>query len=488
MNSSDLPLYPMLIDGEWHAEGDGGTVDVENPSKEEIFARIPSAGPAAVDAAVHAAHRAFEEWSLTGPLRRAQLLVDAGRLVRERETAIASLMTREMGKPLNEALGEVRKGAEILQFYGEEAKRLEGRVVPGFDATTTSYVVYEPVGPAAAISPWNYPVELVAWKFGGALAAGSTLVLKAPSDAPLSPRAFAGCLHDAGAPAGVVNVLFGPGSETGPALIKHPLIKKVAFTGSTEVGREVARWCSEGMKKLSLELGGSCPLIVSDKADLAEAVKGATRRSFRNMGQICISVNRIYVQESVYEEFLQLFSPATRKLRIADGLETPDADLGSMASNGGLQKAIAHIEDAVGKGARMLTGGKPPKDLARGYFYEPTILADCTKEMVIMNEETFGPAVGVTPYRGIEEAIAMANDTPYGLAAYAYTTNLDECDALTRGLEAGNVSINNPDAGVINAPYGGFKESGMGYEHGVEGVHEYLRAKHVRIRYENRRR
>ncbi len=487
-NSSDLKTYSMLIDGAWVSEGDGGFIEVENPAREAIFARVPAAGPGQIDAAVKAADRAFRAWKQAGPLERAALLFDASVLVREREADLAALMTEEEGKPYNEALGEVRKGAEILQFYGEEAKRLDGRYIPGHDPTTISYVVYEPVGVAAGISPWNYPIELVAWKVGGALAAGSTLVLKTPSETPLSPRGFVECLHDAGAPPGVINLIFGPGSVVGPHLVKHPLVKKVAFTGSTEVGRKIAQWCAEGMKKLSLELGGHCPLIVSDKADLPEAVKGATRRSFRNMGQICIAINRIYVQQSVYEEFLEAFVAETRKLSIADGMERKDADLGPMASRSGLDKLVEHVEDAKAKGARLLTGGKRPEGFAAGYFYEPTILADCTKEMLIMHEETFGPAVGVAAYKTVDDAIALANDTNYGLATYVYTNDLHESDAFMRGLEAGNVSINNPDAGVINAPYGGFKESGMGYEHGPEGLSEYLHAKHVRTRYYNRRR
>jgi succinate-semialdehyde dehydrogenase/glutarate-semialdehyde dehydrogenase len=478
----------MLIDGEWVSEGSGGSIDVENPARQEIFAQIPAAGPDQIDAAVDAADRAFAKWKAAGPLERAKLLFDASVLVRHREEAIASLMTQEEGKPFNEALGEVRKGAEILRFYGEEAKRLDGHYVPGYDPSTTSYVVYEPVGVSVGISPWNYPVELVAWKIGGALAAGATMVLKAPSETPLSPRAFVECVHDAGAPPGTINLLFGRGSVVGPPLVKHPKVKRVAFTGSTEVGRQIVAWCAEGMKKVSLELGGHCPMIVSDKAALSEAVGGATRRSFRNMGQICIAINRIYVQQSVYEEFLQAFVAATEKLAIGDGLERRDADLGPMASGSGLEKTTLHVKDALSKGARLLTGGKAPDGFTKGYFYEPTILADCTKEMLIMTEETFGPAVGVAPYETTEEAIAMANDTEYGLATYVYTDDLHESDAFMRGLEAGNVSINNPDAGVINAPYGGFKESGMGYEHGRAGLDEYLRAKHVRTRYYTRRR
>jgi succinate-semialdehyde dehydrogenase/glutarate-semialdehyde dehydrogenase len=419
---------------------------------------------------------------------RAAYLMKASDLVREREDELATMMTKEQGKPLNEARGEVRKGAEILQYYAEEGKRVYGRIIPGYDASTTSYVIYQPVGVSAAISPWNYPIELVGWKVGGALAAGCTVVLKPPSKTPLSPTHYVRCLVDAGIPAGVVNVVFGKGSSAGPLLIKHPLVKKVAFTGSTEVGKTVIKDCAEYMKKVSLELGGSCPLIVSSKCNLDDAVKGATRRTFRNMGQICIAINRIYVEEPIYHDFLEAFVVATQKLTIGNGLERPDADLGPMANKAGIEKTQEHIQDAVQKGAKMVCGGKRPdgEEFKKGYFFLPTILADVTHDMLIMREETFGPAVGVMPYKTLDDAIDYANSTNYGLASYVYTNDLHEADEFAYKLDSGNVAINNPDAGVINAPYGGFKESGMGYEHGPEGLEQYLMAKHVRIRYYNR--
>jgi succinate-semialdehyde dehydrogenase/glutarate-semialdehyde dehydrogenase len=478
----------MIIKGEWVDNQQGPYIDVENPATEEVFASVPVASEAHINAAVEAADRAFKGWSRLSPEERAAYLLKASDLVREREDELATMMTQEQGKPLNEARGEVRKGAEILQYYAEEGKRVYGRIIPGYDATTTSYVIYQPVGVSAAISPWNYPIELVGWKVGGALAAGCTVVLKPPSETPLSPTHYVRCLVDAGVPAGVVNVVFGKGSYAGPLLIKHPLVKKVAFTGSTEVGKTVIKDCAEYMKKVSLELGGSCPLIVSRTCNLEDAVKGAVRRTFRNMGQICIAINRIYVEKPIYHDFLEAFTAATRKLTIGNGLDRPDADLGPMANQAGIEKTREHIHDAVQKGAKMLCGGKRPdgEEFKRGYFFLPTILADVTQEMLIMQEETFGPAVGVMPYTTLDEAINYANATNYGLASYVYTNDLLEADECAYKLDSGNVAINNPDAGVINAPYGGFKESGMGYEHGPEGLEQYLLAKHVRIRYYNR--
>jgi succinate-semialdehyde dehydrogenase/glutarate-semialdehyde dehydrogenase len=286
-----------------------------------------------------------------------------------------------------------------------------------------------------------------------------------------------------------VNVVFGPGAHAGPRLIRHPLVKKVAFTGSTEVGREVQRLCAEGMKKVSLELGGHCPLIVSRKSNLQEAVKGAVRRSFRNNGQICIAINRIYVEEAVYPQFLEAFVAGTSRLVLANGMEKPDADLGPMANRAGVEKSRRHVEDAVARGATIACGGKRPSGEAyrKGHFFLPTILTDVNHEMLVMREETFGPVVGVMRYRTLEEAITLANSTPYGLATYVYTDDLSEADEFSARLESGNVAINNPDAGVINAPYGGFKDSGQGYEHGPEGLEQYLQAKHIRVRYFNRK-
>ncbi len=482
-----MQAHNLLIDGRWLDSGE--RIEVENPATEEIFARVPRATEAQLDAAVEAAHRAFPAWARLSVEKRSDLLFRAAALAEERAEDIGALMTREQGKPLAEARGEVLKGAEILRYYGEQGKRVYGRIVPGYDPTTTSYVIYQPVGVSVGISPWNYPIELVAWKLGGALAAGCTIVLKPPSETPLSPLHFVECLVDAGLPPGVANVVFGSGSQVGPRLIRHPLVKKVAFTGSTEVGRQVLKLCAEGLKKVSLELGGHCPLIVSRRANLAEAVKGAVRRSFRNNGQICIAINRIYVEEAVYGQFLEAFVAGTRRLTLANGMEKPDADLGPMANRAGVEKSMRHVQDAVDKGARIACGGGKPEGEAyrKGHFFLPTVLTEVNHDMLVMREETFGPVVGIMPYRTLAQAIELANATPYGLATYVYTDDLGEADELASALEAGNVAINNPDAGVINAPYGGYKDSGQGYEHGPEGLEQYLQAKHVRIRYFNRK-
>jgi succinate-semialdehyde dehydrogenase/glutarate-semialdehyde dehydrogenase len=421
----------MLINGEWVDGSDSVTMDVENPATLETCGSVAVSSGSDIDGAVEAAHNAFKDWSCLSPEKRAEYLMKAADLVLEREEEIGRTMTSEQGKPLNEARGEVRKGADILRYYAEEGKRVLGRVVPGYDPTTTSYVIYEPVGVAAAISPWNYPIELVGWKVGGALAAGCTSVVKPPSETPLSPTAYIKCLVDAGIPKGVVNIVFGRGNITGPRLIGHPLVRKVAFTGSNDVGRNVVKLCADHMKKVSLELGGHCPLIVSDKCDLEEAVRGAVRRTFRNMGQICIAINRIYVQKNIYKQFLKSFVDETGKLVIANGLENPGADLGPMANRSGVEKTLAHIEDAKRKGGIIAYGGKKPagKQFEKGHFFTPTIITDVTHDMLVMKEESFGPIVGVMPYGSTGEAVDFANSTNYGLASYVYTNDLNESDS-----------------------------------------------------------
>jgi len=482
-----LEDYRMLIDGQWVGSGSKGSIEVINPATEEAFARVPQATAEDVVQALEAADRAFSEWRRRSPEDRAAFLWRASGILEERREKIGRLLTQEQGKPLKESVEEVQKVVEMLRYYAEEGKRAYGRIIPNKDPKFQSLVVRQPIGVVAAISPWNYPVELIGWKAAAALAAGCTIVFKPPSITPLSPLKFFECLVDAGIPRGVINAVTGSGETVGRQLVGSPITKKVAFTGSTEVGRDILGHSLSSIKKISLELGGHCPLIVSRHADLSSAVKGAVRRKFRNMGQICIAINRIYVDESIHDRFLQAFVQETSKLVIGNGLEKVPCDLGPMASKEGLEKARRHIEDALAKKARLAYGGKRPEGLEfrKGYFIEPTILSDCHHDMLVMKEETFGPVVGVMAYRNLDEAIRLANDTPYGLAAYAYTNDLNEAGRLSSELEAGSVAINNVDAGIINAPYGGWKQSGIGHEHGHEGLDEYLHVKHVRIQYQH---
>lgn len=474
----------MLIGGKWTDGRSKDQLNVINPATEEVFATVPQATKEDINEAISTAEKAFSFWSKLTPFKRGQYLREASEIVLSRARKIAILMTQEQGKPLKEAEGEVKKGAAILRFYAEEGERVYGRIIPNEEANTESRVIYQPMGVAAAISPWNYPIELLAWKLGAALASGCTIVSKLPSETPVSPLAFIQCLFDAGIPEGVINALTGSGSVIGPIILNNPVVKKVAFTGSTAVGKQVLENSVRSLKKVSLELGGNLPMVIFKDCNIDEAVKGAVRRSFRNMGQICIAINRIYVDWEIYETFLEKFVEATRKLTIGNGL-TKDCDLGPMCTKNGIVTIKEHIEDALKKGAQLTCGGKRPEghEFEKGYFFEPTILRDVNHEMLVMSEESFGPLVGVMPFKDINEAILLANDTKYGLAAIAYTQNLGLADRLARELNAGNVAINNVDAGVINAPYGGWKDSGFGHEHGSEGLYEYLYIKHLRVRY-----
>jgi len=473
----------MLIDGQWKDAADRQFLEVTDPRTGKVFAKVPRAAGQDIDAAVDAADRVFKNWSRTNVFKRSALLREAAQIVEERKDEISRLMCMEQGKPLAEAAGEVKKGAEILRYYAAEAERVYGRIIPNEDADTFSTVVYQPVGVCAAFSPWNYPVELLAWKLGAALAAGCTLVCKLPSETPLSPLMFVKCAADAGIPGGVINALTGEGRVVGARLLANPKIRKVAFTGSTAVGKTVLAACTDSLRKSSMELGGSLPMLVFKDCDMEATVAGAVRRSFRNMGQICIAVNRIYVENEVYEDFIEKFKAATEKLTIGDGLNE-NVDLGPMCKKQGVITTLEHISDAVNKGARLVTGGDVPvvPGFENGFWLRPAILADANHSMKIMTEETFGPAVGVMSFDGIETALSLANDNVYGLAAIVYTQNLTTAKKCADELEAGNVAVNNVDAGVINAPYGGWKQSGFGHEHGTEGLYEYLNVKHIRIR------
>ncbi|KND60552.1 Aldehyde dehydrogenase [Candidatus Burkholderia verschuerenii] len=389
-----------------------------------------------------------------------------------------------MGKPLAEAQGEARKLAKAFHYYAEEAVRIFGETVPNEEDGFLSIVEKEPVGVVAAIAPWNYPVELIGWKLAASLAAGCTIVVKPSEYTPSSAEAVFRCVHRAGLPAGVANLVMGA-KDAGKRLVGHPHIDKVAFTGSGVAGEEIYKTVC-GITGLSLELGGSCPLIVTAHADIDLAVAGTLRRAFRNAGQICISINRAYVQEAVYGTFLDRLTEGAKRLVVANGIANERADVGPMATRAGLAKVQRHLDDARERGARILCGGARPEALAsthEGLFFAPTVIADGRPDMLVMHEETFGPVIGVAPYRTLDEAIDAANGTPAGLASYAYTENIKESFALARGLNFGNVAINNVDAGIMNAAYGGCKQSGTGYEHGREGMEGYLHLKHVRLRH-----
>lgn len=471
----------LFINGQFR-QGAGERLLVENPATGAVLGTIAAATPEEIEDAVAAALGAFAVWSRELPKTRASALHRLGELIAADALNMAQIMTAEQGKPVNEAKGEILKLAEACHFYAEEATRVHGEIVPNDQPGFQSLVVREPIGVVAAITPWNYPAELVGWKLCASLASGCTIVIKPAELTPFTALAIAQKCVAAGIPAGVVNVLTGKGSVVGQALVEHPHVSKVAFTGSSAVGLHIQRSCPQ-VKRLSLELGGNCPMVVTASADVAAAVKGATRRSFRNCGQICIAINRIYVHRSIYAEFVNQLGAAADALSVHNGLDNPAADLGAMASAEPLNKTRAHLEDALAKGARLVAGGSAPQgvEYASGHFWRPTVVADCTHQMWVMSEETFGPLVGVAPFDDLDQAVALANDTPYGLASYVYARDLVEIHTLSAHLDYGNVAINTVDAGIMNAPYGGRKQSGVGYEHGREGLLEYFNFKHVRL-------
>ncbi len=466
------------IDGRWTPTA--ATFAVYNPADDSEIAQVASSTAADVDAAVLAARTAFRSWRHVNPSVRASYLHKIGEVVTQRRQVLAEAITTEMGKTIGEALGEVDKLATAFHFYAEEATRVHGEIIPNDVDGYTSLVVREPIGVIGAITPWNYPLELIGWKLCAALAAGCTIVVKPSQFASLSPTLLFECLDAVGLPAGVANLTLGA-DEAGPALAGHPGVDKLAFTGSTPTGAKIARGVPSA-KPLTMELGGSCPMIVTDKADVAAAVAGAARRGFRNAGQICIAINRIYVDESVYADFVDQLTAAVSKLVVGNGMNE-GTDVGPMATKAGLAVVECHVRDAIDRGARVTAGGHPVTALGAGYFHEPTVLADCAPDMLVMHEESFGPLVGIMKVADLSSAVELANSTDAGLAAYVYTKDLAQAHDLGRLLDFGNVAVNNVDAGIMNAPYGGRKGSGFGVEHGKAGLEGYLQYKHLRIRY-----
>ena len=473
--------YRNYIDGAW-TSGDprADTFTTFNPATGEEVGHAPRTGEDEIDHAVRAAHTAWGKWRWTLPAERARLLHAVAGVVAAHLDPIATAITSEQGKPLDEARGEVRKFEAMLHYYAEETERTFGQTIPNAEDGFVSIVEKEPIGVVVGIAPWNYPVELIGWKLAAALAAGCTIIVKPSEYTPGSAVEMWKCLDEAGVPRGVASLVHG-GASTGRALVAHPDIAKVAFTGSEATGQSVYKTVN-GITAMSLELGGTCPMLVSEHADLELAAKGAIRRSFRNAGQICIAINRIYVHEHVYEEFVSRVSEGVAQLVVADGLQNPAADVGAVTNDEILERTSRHVDEARGKGATVTAGGQRMEP-GRGLFYAPTVVADTSQDMLVMHEETFGPAVGIASVGTLQEGIDLANSTGSGLAAYAYTRDVEEVFTMSRRLDFGNVAVNNVDAGIINAPYGGRKGSGIGYEHGREGLEGYLILKHLRLRH-----
>jgi succinate-semialdehyde dehydrogenase/glutarate-semialdehyde dehydrogenase len=475
----------LLINGEWRASRDGGTLDVTNPANGDVIRTISQGTVADVQTALEAADAAFPVWSGMSARERATIMHDAMDIFRAHLDDATRLLTLEHGKPLNDSIKECKFSADVIDFYAEEGRRIDGAHFAGDLGPTHSFVLKQPIGVVAAITPWNFPVDLLSWKLGPGLAAGCSFVIKPPSEAPLAATLFVKSFVEAGIPPGVVNIVTGPGRTVGAEMVTNSISRKIAFTGSTATGLWIAEQAARQLKAVTLELGGSAPFVVCDDADLDSAVPEALRRAYSHTGQICISVNRIFVQRARFEEFTARFTEAARKLRVtADGIAEPDADMGPMINAAGLETVKQHVEDAVQRGATVLTGGQAPQgsQYTRGYFYLPTVLTGVTRDMRIMREETFGPVAPIAVFDTLEEGIRLANDTPYGLAAYVYTSDLDRAFYAAKHLRAGGVGINVNDITDIRGPFGGMKMSGIGRELGQAGMDAYLEVKHVRVR------
>ena len=478
LNDGALFRQACYVNGGWLQARSGATIDVDNPATGAILGTVPKLGAAETREAIDAAARAFPEWRRKTGKERAVVLRRWFELMMQHQEDLARLMTTEQGKPIAESRGEVGYAASFLEWFGEEAKRVYGDTIPGHLADKRIVVLKQPVGVVACITPWNFPLAMITRKAGPALASGCTVVLKPASQTPFSALALAELAERAGVPAGVFNIVTGGAAEIGGELTSNPVVRKLSFTGSTEVGRALMAQCAPTIKKLSLELGGNAPFIVFDDADLDAAVAGAMASKYRNTGQTCVTANRIYVQDGVYETFAAKLADAVRSLTPANGLE-PTATQGPLIDDKALAKVEEHVADAIGKGATVVTGGR--RHALGGRFYEPTVLTGVTSSMAVAREETFGPVAPLFRFKTDDEAIAMANDTEFGLAAYFYGRDIGRVWRVAEALEAGMVAINTGILSTEVAPFGGIKQSGLGREGSKYGIDEFVEIKYLCI-------
>ena len=470
---SDVLLH---IDGAWTPALAGRVLDVPNPATGEVNGTVAHAERADLDRALAAAERGFHIWRRTSAYDRSKLLRRAADLLRSRVDEIATLMTLEQGKPLAEAKMETVAGADVIEWFAEEGRRTYGRVIPARAEGIYQLSLREPVGPVAAFTPWNFPINQANRKIAIALAAGCSIIVKGPEETPASCAALVRCYVDAGLPAGVVQLVFGVPADISSYLIPHPVIRKVSFTGSTAVGKQLAALAGQYMKRATMELGGHAPALVFADADVALATKQLAATKFRNAGQVCISPTRFLVQEAVFEEFVEGFTAAARKVKVGNGLD-PETRMGPLANPRRITAMEALIADAVSKGAEIRTGGKRIGNT--GNFFEPTVLTGVNPDMRVMNEEPFGPLAVIAPFKAFDDAIAEANRVPFGLASYAFTRSAQTAGAIGTALEAGMVTINHIGLALPEVPFGGIKESGYGSEGGTEALDAYLNIKFI---------
>jgi succinate-semialdehyde dehydrogenase / glutarate-semialdehyde dehydrogenase len=473
--------FGLYIEGKWRPARKGAAREVINPATEEEIGRIPVADREDLDEALASAEKGFKRWRSTPAWERSAKLRRTADLMRERVEEIARIMSVETGKPLVEARAETQAAADQFEWYAEEAKRIYGQIIEGRTPDVRMQVRFEPVGVVAAFSAWNFPALLPARKIAAALAAGCSIIVKPASEAPGTCMALFQAMHDAGIPPGVIGLVTGESGTITPHLIASPVVRKISFTGSVPVGKKLLAMCAEGVKKVSMELGGHAPVLVFEDADPVAAGEAAALAKFRNAGQVCASPCRFFVHERVYNEFGETFARVARRLKIGNGLDA-GVEIGPLANSRGLKNALALVEDALDAGASVLAGGQRPAGFNRGYFFEPTVLGAVPDKARIMKEEPFVPIAPLTPFTEFDDVIARANSVPFGLAGYVFTRSLRTAMQASEALECGMVGVNDFAIATAEAPFGGVKESGMGREGGSLGIKDYLVPKYTKFK------
>ncbi len=472
-------MYPntqLFINGQWCDAASGKSLPVVNPATGEQIGTVAHAEKADLDRALEAADKGFAAWKKVSAFDRSKILRKAANLLRERADKIAPLMTMEQGKTLVEAKGEILAGADTIDWFAEEARRTYGRVIPARAEGVYQLVIKEPVGPVAAFTPWNFPINQAVRKVSAALAAGCSIILKAPEETPASPAELVRAYVDAGVPAGAIGLVYGVPSEISEYLIPHPVIRKISFTGSTVVGKHLAALAGQYMKRATMELGGHAPVIVFDDADVAVAAKVMAASKYRNAGQVCVSPTRFLVQEGVYNQFVDQFVENTKKLKVGNGLEQ-GITMGALANPRRSTAMEANVEDAQKHGGKVRAGGHRIGD--KGNFYEPTVVTELPTDAKAMNDEPFGPMAIINPFKTFDDAVSEANRLPYGLAAYAWTRSAKTANAVANAVETGMITINHLGLALPEVPFGGVKDSGYGSEGGAEAIESYLNPKFV---------
>jgi succinate-semialdehyde dehydrogenase/glutarate-semialdehyde dehydrogenase len=466
------PNVQLYIDGKWRPAASGKTIPVLNPATEEVVGTVAHAEKADLDEALAAAEKGFKAWRTVSSLERSKVMRKAADLIRERAEKIATIMTIEQGKILAEAKVETMSAADTIEWFAEEGRRTYGRLIPARLPGVYQMAIKDPVGAVAAFTPWNFPINQVVKKLSAALAAGCSIIVKAPEETPASPAELIRAFADAG----VINLVYGVPSEISEYLIPHPVIRKISFTGSTVVGKHLAAMAGQHMKRVTMELGGHAPVIVFDDADIESAAKIMVAAKYRNAGQVCISPTRFLVQEGVYDKFIRQFVEGAKSLKVGNGLDA-GSTMGALANDRRVTAIEAMVQDAVGKGAKVATGGNRVGN--KGYFYEPTVVTDVPKSARAMSEEPFSPLALISPFSKFDDAAEEANRLPFGLASYAFTKSAKTATAIGAAVEAGMMSINHFALALPETPFGGMKDSGYGSEGGTEGIDAYLSTKFI---------